>query len=134
MTASTLAVRGGPFERLTKLRDLLDLIGTIRDLDDPFGSVEQFRKLVDLVTRLGAFFGVDQTWLDRWESILIDDKLVIAVLAVVRYVLSLTAKSATTNRAADAYPAVVIDRHSYVDWLPLVVEFLQLVLRLRGAL
>lgn len=134
MTASILTVRGGPFERLTKLRDLLDLVAAVRDLDEPFGSVEQFRRLIDQVTRLGAFFGVDQTWLDRWESLLADDDLVAAVLAVARYVLSLTAKSATASDANDAFPAVVIDRQRYADWLPLVVEFLQLVLRLRGAL
>lgn len=134
MTTSILAVRGGPFERLTKLRDVLDLVAAVRDLDDPFGSVEQFRRLVDLVTRLGAFCGVDQTWLDRWEAILTDDELVGAVLAVARYVLSLTTKSTTANRATDALPTVVIDRQSYADWLPLVIELLQLVLRLRGAL
>lgn len=134
MTTSLLAVRGGPFERLAKLRDVLDLVAAVRDLDDPFGSVEQFRKLVDLVMRLGVFFGVDPTWLDRWEAILTDDELVGAVLAVVRYVLSLTTKSATASRATDALPAVVIDRQSYVDWLPLVIELLQIALRLRGAL
>jgi hypothetical protein len=134
MTTSTLAVRGGPFERLTKLRDVLDLVAAVRDLDDPFGSIDQFRKLVELVGRLGAFFGVDQTWLDRWESLLTDDKQAQAVLAVVQYVVSLSAKPTTTIRATDAIPAVVVDRQTYTDWLPLVVEFLQFVLRLRGAL
>lgn len=123
-----LTVRGLAWERLGRLRDVLELLAGVRELEAPLDSPEQLRRLVALVVRLGSLFGLDDAWLRRWESLLTDDDLVQVVLAIAHYVLNRAA-----NSTADApLVAQAVDRQSYVEWLPLVVELLRIVRQIRG--
>lgn len=128
-----LTVRGVAWERLGRLRDVLELLAAVRELDAPLDTPEQFRKLVSLVVRLGALFGLDDAWLRRWELLLTDDDLVQVVLAIAHYVLNRVSSEAE-RKTGESLTAQAIDRQSYVDWLPLVVELLRIVRQIRGAL
>lgn len=128
-----LTVRGVAWERLGRLRDVLELLAAVRELDAPLDSPEQFRKLVGLVVRLGGLFGLDDAWLRRWELLLTDDDLVQVVLAIAHYVLNRVSPASEQSSGA-SFVAHSIDRQSYVDWLPLVVELLRIVRQIRGVL
>ncbi|MCE9604586.1 MAG: hypothetical protein K8U03_06730 [Planctomycetia bacterium] len=125
-----LVVRGLAWERLGRLRDVLELLAAVRDLDAPLDSPEQFRKLIALVVRLGGLFGIDDAWVERLNTILTDDDLVQVVLAIVHYVLHRTSRDAGDR----AILTQSIDRQSYIDWLPIVVELIRIVRQIRGAL
>lgn len=126
---TTLSVRSAAWQRLAQIRELLDLVNEVRALDDPFASPDDFRRLITLVVRLGSAFGFDSAWLERFERLLTDDDLVAVVLAITHYVLHSTGVKAT-----NAVEPLVVDAQSYADWLPLVIELVQLVRKLRGAL
>lgn len=134
----TLSVRSASWQRLAQLRELLDLVNEVRALDDPFASPDDFRRLITLVVRLGSACGFDSAWLERFERLLTDDDLVAVVLAVTHYVLRGVGLQATgvpsTNMPTASNPQpLVVDAQSYADWLPLVIELVQLVRKLRGA-
>ena len=133
-----LSVRSAAWQRLAQLRELLDLVNSVRALDDPFATPEDFRRLITLVVRLGSAFGFDAPSLQRFEQLLTDDDLVAAVLAITHYVLRSTGLQSTTLRTASLQATstvepLVVDAQSYADWLPLVIELVQLVRKLRGA-
>lgn len=136
MTAVTtrLSVEGLGWERLTRFRDALDLIAAIREIRDPFATPDEFRKLLSFVVRLAEQFGVDPNWLERWESLLTDDRLVQVVLAIAQYVLGTLNRSQVESHtsAQSTQALVVVGAQVYAEWLPLVLELLRLVLRLRG--
>ncbi len=137
-TMLNLSVQGTAWERWSQLRNALDLIAAIREVRDPFGSIEEFRKLLELIVRLAEQFGVDQHWLDRWESLLTDERLAQVVLAIAQYVLGVLKRSETStvltgsSLQAVAPQAIVVEARSYAEWLPTVIELLRIVLRLRG--
>ena len=135
---TTLSVRSAAWQRLAQLRELLDLVNEVRALADPFASPDDFRRLITLVVRLGSAFGFDSAWLERFERLLTDDDLVAVVLAVTHYVLRSTGLqvasiSPTNSHSASNLQPLVVDAQSYADWLPLVIELVQLVRKLRGA-
>jgi hypothetical protein len=134
MTAVTtrLSIQGLGWERLTRLRDALDLVAAIREMKDPFASPEDFRRLLTLVVRLAEQFGLEPSWLERWESLLNDDRLTQVVLAVAQYVLGILNGRERTVSPQSTQP-VVVGAQLYAEWLPLVLELLRVVLSLRGA-
>ena len=134
MTAVTtrLSIQGLGWERLTRLRDALDLVAAIREMKDPFASPEDFRRLLTLVVRLAEQFGLEPSWLERWESLLNDDRLTQVVLAFAQYVLGILNGRERTVSPQSTQP-VVVGAQLYAEWLPLVLELLRVVLSLRGA-
>ncbi|MBA4019542.1 MAG: hypothetical protein C0483_20455 [Pirellula sp.] len=132
MTA-TLSVRSAAWQRLAQLRELLDLVNDVRALDDPFAAPESFRRLITLVVRLGSAVGFDSVALERFEQLLTDDNLVAAVLAITHYVLRSTGFRTVGLQATSNFAPLVVDAQSYAEWLPLVIELVQLVRKLRGA-
>ncbi len=75
------------FQRLSQLRELLRLVADVRDLGDPLASVDQFRTLVGLVLRAAAMLGLDPARLERWKTLLTDDELIVAAIALVRFAI-----------------------------------------------
>lgn len=134
VVTTRLSIQGLSWDRLVRLRDALDLVAAIREMRDPFATPEEFRKLLALVVRLGEQFGIEPSWLERWESLLTDDRLVQVVLAVAQYVLSILNRSSTNASSTAQTPqTVVVGAQAYSEWLPLVLELLRIVLSLRGA-
>jgi hypothetical protein len=76
------------FSRFAQLRELLAIAAELRELHEPLGSPEQFRKLVGVAVRVGLLFGLDAPRLERWRVVLNDEQLFDAVSSVVRYFLS----------------------------------------------
>ena len=89
MTTASFAVRGARWERLTQLRELIDIVADLRELKDPLGSVDDFARLIDVAARFAELLGVDSALLDPWIDFLLDKEMIAAVQAVARLVLRL---------------------------------------------
>ena len=89
MTTASFAVRGARWERLARLRDLIDLLADLRDVNDPLGSADDFIHLADIVARFAELLGVDPVMLEGWMLALADKEVIEAIQAVARLLLRL---------------------------------------------
>jgi hypothetical protein len=135
MTRKRRSTPALPLAGLGKLRELLEIIAALRAIEDPFSSPAGLRQAVKLLLRLAGLIGVDQVWLDRVRPIVEDDAVLRVVLAVVQYVLGrvgLAADDGSLRAASSDGDEVVVDAQALIDWLPLVVQLIRMILELRG--
>lgn len=122
---------------LVKLRDLVRIIGALRDIEDPFASREGLRQSISLLLELAGLLGVPTEWADQVRAIIGDDRLLEVFLAVLQYVLGL-AEHAVEDGSVRVWVqgrpdrAVTVDQKSLLDWLPLVVQIIGLLKLIRG--
>jgi hypothetical protein len=113
---------------------LLDLLAQIGRLEEPITSPGGLRKAIAIAAALGRMGGVDAAWLDRLQSALDNEAVFGVVLALIR----LAAQAATASNhdeglrvtAADA--DVVLTGKALADWLPIVLELIELFRAFRG--
>ncbi|MBI2826381.1 MAG: hypothetical protein HYX69_17020 [Planctomycetia bacterium] len=131
-----LAIQRVPLSRLSKIRDLLDLIGAIRGITSPPTTAEGLRQVLALVLRLADLVGIDPTWTERLAAILRDDGVFNIVLAIVQFLMGAAGKEQADNtfrvRVSNSAPEVVVDEQSFAAWLPLVIQLLALLRQIRG--
>ncbi|HEY2827643.1 MAG TPA: hypothetical protein VGJ04_08595 [Pirellulales bacterium] len=123
------------FPNLASLRDLLNLLASLRNLSNPFTSADDLRTAVELLLNFGATLGLDPNWLAWLQSIHDNPQLLAIVLAVGQYLESLfdlvqppASISNTSRRGADVHPAVAIQ---WTNWLALISQIVQLLEQLR---
>jgi hypothetical protein len=109
-----------PALRLAKLRELLDLIAALRQIDWPVDSADDLKAAIALLVRLSDLLGIDSQWTARLKSILEDPKVFEIVLAIVRFLSSQIA----THGAARV---LEIEPKSLAAWLPIVLQILELL-------
>ena len=133
MNVSSMFVAQGP-SRLAKLRDLLALLALFREITDPITSPQGLRQALAVLIRFAEMLGIDDAWLDRVRSIVLDDAVFNIVLAIVQYLAGV----ATRNEAGEVHALgeagqeIVIDAQSFLEWLPLVVQLLALLGQMGG--
>lgn len=130
----TLLAPHFPLSRLGKIREVLELVAGIRDIDEPWTSPDGFRQAIALVLRFADLVGIDPKWTERVESILRDQGIFNIVLAIVQYVAGVAGKEQTDSTisvAAAGGAEVVIDQQSFLDWLPLVIQLMSLIRQIR---
>ena len=54
-----------PLGGLSKLRDLLSLLGDIRNITDPLTTADGLKQALTLILQLADTLGLDPTWTDR---------------------------------------------------------------------
>jgi hypothetical protein len=132
-----MLVRRWPLEAWSRLRELLQVISDLQDIDAPLTSPEGLRRAVELVLKLGELLGLDAAWLDRLRPILADDGVLNIVLAVWQFVLGarheFSSDDAIRCRVAGVEGPVVVTQQSLADWLPIVVQLISLLRIVRGA-
>jgi hypothetical protein len=120
--------------RFASLRQLLELVSQIGRMSEPITSPGGLRKAIEIVVSLGRLIGLDAAWLERLQAALDNDAVFGVVLALVR----LAAQAATARnddaglriRSADA--DVVLTGQAIADWLPIVLELVEMLRLLRG--
>jgi hypothetical protein len=122
---------------LTRLRDLLRLIGELRDIVDPFTSRDGLRRSIGLLLELAQLMGVSDPWTDRVRAIVDDDRLLDVVLAIIQYLLGLASHevrdgAVRVSMAGEVERSVVVEQQSLLDWLPIVVQIINLLKLIRG--
>ncbi len=123
------------FERFTKIRELIDVIASLRDLSEPITTPEGLRQTVELLARVARLVGIDPAWIDRLLSILDDEATFRVVLAVVHFVLQNVSRIAVGGAVRISLTEdddVHLTAHAFVDWLPLVMQIINLLGQLRA--
>ena len=123
------------FERFAKIRELLDVLAALRDLSEPITTPAGLRQTIDLLARVARLVGVDPQWTDRLLSILDDEATFRVVLAIVHFVLNSVARKAEGGAIRITLAEdddVHLTAHAFTDWLPLVMQFLNLLSQLRA--
>lgn len=132
-----LLIRRWPLESWSRLREVLQVIADLQDVEAPLTSPAGLRRSVELVLRLGELLGLDAAWLDRLRPILTDEGALNIVLAVWQFVLGARHESdvgdAIRCRVAGVEAPVVVTQQSLADWLPIVVQLISLLRIVRGA-
>lgn len=116
------------------LRRLLELIGELRAIGEPLTEPDGLRGAVELMLKLAELIGLDEAWRARLRQILDDPATFALVLAIVQYVSGrvMGAEGRTDGLAADEARVLTVDARGFVEWLPVILELLELLRRLRG--
>ncbi|RIK84412.1 MAG: hypothetical protein DCC68_01660 [Planctomycetota bacterium] len=134
MAASSLAPAAVVAGRFASLKELVALLKSLGRLDEPITTPAGLRRVIELALSLGKLVGLDATWLQRLQSALDNEAVFELVLALVR----LAAQAATARnhekglRIQTADAEVVLSATAITDWLPIVLELIELFRLLRG--
>ena len=135
MNESIMLVQA-PLGGLSKIRDLLSLIGAIRDITSPLTSAEGLRQTLNVLLRLADALGVDPAWSNKLATILRDEGVFNVVLAIIQYLMGVAGKEGADNalrvRVAASGQEVIVEESSFATWLPLVIQLISLVRQIRG--
>jgi hypothetical protein len=122
---------------LATLRQVLDLISSLRKLGDPLTSAEDLRASIALLVQLGGALGIDRAWTDRVSSALNDERVFAIVLAIVQYVAGLSGRELGdgTLKVQNTVTgeSLHVEPQALADWLPIVVQLISLLRQIRGA-
>jgi hypothetical protein len=127
-----------PGSRFAKIREFIDLIAAIRGLTDPISTAAGLRTAIELVVRFAELIGIDPGWTNRLREALDDEGIFRVVLAVVQYALGLMDGQldgdgdGTTVVLASEEGTCVVTTQSFLSWLPIVLQLIQLIRGLRG--
>lgn len=112
-----------------RLRELLELLAALRDLQGPITTPEGLRGALAVLEQLAALLGADDDWLAWLRRFSQDDALLRIAAAVVEYLWSRRAAEA----AGASWAAQDVDALALQDWLPLLIELLELLRALQGS-
>ncbi|MEX2118488.1 MAG: hypothetical protein WD847_02665 [Pirellulales bacterium] len=121
-----------------KLRELLRLIAAIGAIDEPLTTPEGLKKAIAVVLELAAFLGLDDELVRRIGLVLTDETVFQIVLAIVRYLAGMLVVEGQPHdgrlrlTAVEGSDSVEVDVAGFLDWLPIVLELIELIRRLRG--
>ncbi len=142
------------FAASSRLRELLSLLGALREVREPLSSPEGLRASLAWLLRVAEFAGAEPAWTQRVRLVLEDPRAFEVVLAIVRYLHALVsgdeatedaesaaARSASAAESAggnlqDGSPAKPdhVSAQAFFDWLPLVLELMAVLRDLRRLL
>lgn len=132
---SQVVLPSGLFDRAGKLRQILDLLAAVRELDSSITEPAGLRAYVALVLRFAELFGIDRSWVDRLKSVIENEATLELLLAFVRFASNwlgrLDERDAEFVRLANS-PAATVETAALAEWLPLVLWLLETWRRLRG--
>lgn len=120
--------------RFASLRQLIELLSQLGRISEPITSPTGLRQTIEAALAVGRLVGLDGAWLERLRSALDNEAVFGVVLALVR----LAAEAATARgdeqgvRVTAADAEVVLTPKALADWLPIVLELIELFRTLRG--
>jgi hypothetical protein len=125
-----------PLGGLSKLRDLLSLLGDIRNITDPLTTADGLKRALTLILQLADTLGLDPGWTDRLTAILGDQGVFNVVLAIIQYLTGIAGAERSDNtihvQLSASDQEVIVDEASFVAWLPLVIQLISLLRQIRG--
>jgi hypothetical protein len=125
------------FRQLGLMRDVLELTGRIRQIQAPITSTDGLRQTIELVLHFADLLGVSSEFTDRLRQILTDENVFQIVLGIVRFLLGDGGVEASDGKLRAAFAdgsSTVIEPQDFLSWLPIVVQIINLIRIIRGAL
>ncbi|MBL8830715.1 MAG: hypothetical protein JNM18_27320 [Planctomycetaceae bacterium] len=132
--STTIAIPMLAADRLQRLSRLAKLMQLLRTFSGPLTTPENLRQALNTLLEVAGLVGLDDEWVNRLEQILSDENVFQIVLAVVRALSGWSGAVDSGNqlRVSSVSQQVTVHAQSFVDWLPIVVQLLQLLRQLRG--
>lgn len=114
------------------LKEILAIVTALQQIREPLTSREGLRASIDLLLRLAEAAGVEPAWTERLRTILENDDVLGIVLAIARFVLPDGDDEEGEPSLETMSGGAIVESEAFVEWLPLVVQVLYLLRRLRG--
>lgn len=125
------------FQQLGVLRDVLELIGRVRQIQEPITSPDGLRQMIELLLHFAELLGVSGELTDRLSQILADENVFQIVLGIVRFLLGAAGVETEEGKLCASYAdgsTTVIEPQDFLSWLPIVVQIINLIRIIRGGL
>ena len=123
------------FPQFEKLREFLRLLAALATIGEPFTTPDGIRKALAVVLQLAQFLALGQDFIERVQKILTDERIFQVVLSIVQYLAGalLTTIGPRDSRirfeAADDSHGTIIEAQDFLEWLPTVLQILELIQR-----
>ncbi len=132
--STTIAVPMLAADRLQRLSRLAKLMQLLRTFSGPLTTPENLRQALNTLLEVAGLVGLDDEWVNRLEQILNDENVFQIVLAIVRALSGWSGAVGGDNqlRVSSVSQQVTVHAQAFVDWLPIVVQLIQLLRQLRG--
>jgi len=114
------------------LQSLLALLKKLQQLAQPLATADGLRQAIELLVQLGSAAGLNSAWISRLQSLLTDQNAFNTVLSIIAWLESLLGSGSTPASEATTPLELAIDAQSLADWLPIVLQILQLIQSIRG--
>jgi hypothetical protein len=114
------------------LQGLLALLKKLQQLAQPLATADGLRQAIEMLVQFGAAAGLNSAWISRLQNLLNDQNAFNTVLSIVAYLESLVGSGNPLANDATAPVDLAIDAQSLADWLPIVIQILQLIQSIRG--
>lgn len=110
-----------------KLSSLLALLKKLQQLALPLATADGLRQAIQVLVQFGAAAGLNSAWLSQLQSLLGDSGAFNTVLSIIAYLESLSSANSEASNAG-----LTINAQSFANWLPLVIQILQLIESIGG--
>lgn len=132
--AVEVVLTSGLFDRTGKLRQVLDLLAAVREIEGSLTEREGLRGYVAIVLRFAELLGLESEWIERLRGVLENDASLDLLLALVRFAANWMGRLERNGggRVHATSPATV-EAAALAAWLPLVLWLLETWRQLRGA-
>jgi hypothetical protein len=133
---ATLTIPQFPPVHTAKLSSLLGLLDELRQAAASLATPEGLQNAIGLLIKIGDALGMDPNWTEQLQTILSDQNIFGVVLVIVRFLNSLLPSGGQPASAAwvgagssNATPPgkVSLDAQAFINWLPIVIQILQLL-------
>jgi hypothetical protein len=124
-------------DQLGLMRDVLELIARIRQIQAPITSPDGLRQTIELILHCAELLGVSGELTDRLRQMLADENVFQIVLSIMRFLLGMASGETADSKpraSFDVGNTIRIEPQDLLSWLPIVVEIINLIRIIRGGL
>jgi hypothetical protein len=114
------------------LQSLLALLKKLQQLAEPLATADGLRQALEMLVEIGGAAGLNSAWIAQLQSLLSDQNAFDTVLSLIAWLESLLGSGSATASEVAAPAELAIDAQSLADWLPIVLQILQLIQSIRG--
>jgi len=114
------------------LQSLLALLKKLEQLAQPLATADGLRQALEMLVQIGGAAGLNPAWIAQLQSLLSDQNGFNTVLSIIAWLESLLGSGSTTAGVAAAPAELAIDAQTLANWLPIVLQILQLIQSIRG--
>ncbi len=131
---ATLTIPRFPPPLSAKLGSLLSLLAELRAAAAALATPDGLKKAVGLLIDVADALGMDAAWTAKLKTLLSDQNVFEVALVIVQFIESLFGSSPPPlpSAAASAGDRVTLDAQAFADWLPVVMQILQVIEQLLG--
>jgi hypothetical protein len=132
---ATLTIPQFPPIHSAKLGSLLDLLDELRQAAASLATPDGLQNAISTLVKIANALGMDPTWTAQLQTILNDPNIFEVALVIVRFLNSLvpgggqpaSAPGSVASGSATPSGKVTLDSQAFIDWLPIVIQILQLI-------